>query len=132
IPAHEARQPNKEPYAMQRFILAALLVLPVAARAEDEAVDFTQPQSVVSAIFHAASTGELEALAGLCDPMKENDGDTRRICEVAAADEAGQAEFKSYFAAGKLNGEPQVEGDRAEVPFLFGPDGTREETMVLV
>jgi hypothetical protein len=117
---------------MQRFILAALLILPATVLAGDEAIDFTRPESVVSAVFHAASTGQLEPLAALCDPMNENDGDTRRICSVAAAPEAKQAEFKAYFAAGKLDGEATIEGDRASVPFLFGPDGTRKESMEMV
>jgi hypothetical protein len=55
------------------------------------------------------------------------------ICD-AATDDTNREEFVQYFSAGGITGDAQIspEGDRAEVPFQFGPDGEREETMILV
>jgi tetratricopeptide (TPR) repeat protein len=91
-------------------------------------VDFTDPVSVLEALFFAAATGDYTILAGLCDPLGENDGDTAYLCEITAEHEAAE-EFKTYFANGRITGEPLIDGDFAELPFLFGPDGDDSETM---
>lgn len=95
-------------------------------------MDFTKPESVLGAVFQAASSGRYEALAGLCDPKKENDGDTQRICDVGKAEASAQEEFAQWFKTGKITGEATISGDSAEVPFSFGPDGSKTETMRLV
>jgi hypothetical protein len=95
------------------------------------AVDHSDPAAVTQAIFDAASTGDSSMLASLCDPEGKNDGDTRWICEITP-NAYGWAEFVNYFKFAKLNGEVKVQGDRAAVPFLFGPNGTQEETMLLI
>ena len=69
-------------------------------------------------------------MKNLCDPKNENDGDTRDICQLK--DEKIQKEFVKYFKNGKLNGETQIDGDKAIVPFLFGPNGDKKEEMKLV
>lgn len=91
------------------------------------------PESVVQAIFDAANSGDFASLKDLCDPLGENDGDTQMICDLAT-DETNQEEFVQYFAAGKISGDTQISPDGAQtaVPFLFGPDGDSEETMVLI
>ena len=68
-----------------------------------------------------------------CDPLGENDSDTQMICDIAT-DETNREEFIEYFATGKISGEARISrnGAEAEVPFLFGPDGDREETMNLI
>jgi len=72
-------------------------------------------------------------LQDLCDPLGENDGDTQMICELAT-DDSNRDEFLQYFSAGEIRGDAIISpnGDRAEVPFLFGPDGNSEETMELI
>jgi hypothetical protein len=45
---------------------------------------------------------------------------------------AARQEFVEYFAQGKLNGQAIINGNQAEVPFLYGPDGTDAETMDLI
>ncbi len=101
-------------------------------QAEDQlAVDFTDPVKVVQAIFKAARTKDVKILATLCDPRGENDGDTRRLCEVAK-DSKGLAEFVKWFASGKVTGKAVIKGEKAIVPFVFGPDGKRKEEMHLV
>ncbi len=60
-------------------------------------VDFTDPEAVTTAIFEAARTGDDSELASLCDPLGENDGDTRQyICEMTAISE-GWSEYVTYF-----------------------------------
>ena len=94
-------------------------------------VDARDPKSVTASIFHAAETGRTGHLAGLCDPRGENDEDTARIC--AMTPEAPDWEsFRRAFAAGRLNGEPRISGDRAALHFVFGEDGRDSETMELV
>jgi hypothetical protein len=93
-------------------------------------VDFTSPTKVTEAVFAAAASGKTDQLASLCDPTGEGDGDTKDICGLTAGS-AKFGEFKEYFAKGKVTGET-ITGDAAEVAILFGPDGTKDETMKLV
>ncbi|MCA9934856.1 MAG: tetratricopeptide repeat protein [Ardenticatenaceae bacterium] len=91
-------------------------------------VDFANPASVLIAVFDAAASGDYTNLAGLCDPLGENDGDTALICEITPEhDMAG--DFAAYFGNGRINGNLLIDGDHAELPFLFGPDSDQDETM---
>jgi hypothetical protein len=111
-------------------VIGVAVVFLVGARAAAE-VDQSDPVRVVQALFDAARTGQLAPLGGLCDPQGENDGDTRNICNLAQ--EGSQSgEFVQYFRSGRVNGQATVNGSRASVPILFGPDGRRPETMQLI
>jgi hypothetical protein len=96
-------------------------------------IDLTNPVAVVQAVFAAADTDEFDTLAGLCDPIGENDGDTRDICNLAT-DEANRGSFVESFATGRITGGVQLseDGSQIEIGILFGPDGQREETMTLI
>jgi hypothetical protein len=96
-------------------------------------VDFTNPVAVLQAVFVAANTGEFEVLQGLCDPLAENDADTQNICDVATDDTSSDS-FVEFFSTGQIAGGVEVseDGSQIEIPFLFGPDGQREETMTLI
>ncbi len=94
-------------------------------------VDQTDPAKVVQAVFTAAQTQSFTTLSGLCDPQGENDKDTATICTMTAG-HADEDSFVTYFATGKISGEVTVSGDRAQVPFLFGPNGDQAETMSLI
>jgi hypothetical protein len=94
-------------------------------------VDHSDPAMVLQAVFDVAKGADPNVLAGLCDPEGQNDNDTRRICDLADGFAAND-EFVLYFAHAKLNGPPLVEGTLASVPFLFGPNGDREEVMEMV
>lgn len=108
-------------------------ILATTSDAPIEVAPATSPESVVQAVFDAAISGDFGSLKEICDPLGENDGDTQMICDLAA-DDTNREEFVQYFATGKINGEVKIspDGSEAEVPFLFGPDGDREETMVLI
>jgi hypothetical protein len=93
--------------------------------------DQSDPVVVLAEVFAAARSGEVSGLAHLCAPGGDADRDVLRICGLAT-DETGLEEFSTFFRAGQISGEPTIEGERAAVPFLFGPDGTRPETMNLV
>jgi hypothetical protein len=67
-------------------------------------IDFTDPVKVVQAIFDAAKNKDIVILTSLCDPKGENDGDTRRICDVAK-DHKKLDEFVLWFAKGKVTGK---------------------------
>lgn len=87
------------------------------------------PEAVAETIFRAARNGDFSGLAALIDA--EADKDSRMIGSVAA-DPALQEEFKKHFSRGKVNGVPSVNGHRASVNILFGPDGDRQETFEMV
>ena len=108
-------------------------ILATTSDAPIEVAPVTSPESVVQAIFDAAKSGDFAPLKALCDPLGENDGDTQMICDTAT-DDTNREEFVEYFATGKTSGNAKIspEGDKAEVPFLFGPDGDSEETMGLI
>ena len=111
---------NPDPIAKQGAVLPADLTL-----------DQSDPVSVVNAIFFAAQTGDYSNLASLCDPNGDNDGDTQAICDITAESDDVDL-FAEYFALGQMQGQAEVEGDEASVPFTFGPNGTDEETMNLI
>lgn len=94
-------------------------------------VDFEDPASVLQAVFRAAQSGDFSQLAGLCDPLGENDGDTADICAMTADDDLA-ASFREWFATGQITGEAAINGDQAELPFTFGPNGDQDETMTLI
>ncbi|GAB4539555.1 MAG: hypothetical protein Kow0063_28480 [Anaerolineae bacterium] len=108
-------------------------LLAITSDAPVEVAPITSPESVVQAIFEAAKSGDFASLKDLCDPLGENDSDTQMICDLAT-DDANREEFVQNFATGQINGDARIsaDGTEAEVPFLFGPDGDREETMKLV
>jgi len=128
-------------------LLALLLMLLPAAVANAPPVppspDQSTPDGVVQGVITAARWGHLSYLHQLCDPQKENDGDTECLCALSpkfetekCPEDSGNrltpAQFAEYFARASVQGEPRVEGDRAEVDFLFGPEGKRGETMELI
>lgn len=88
-----------------------------------------QPETVAEAIFAAARSGDCKNLATLIDTNA--DSDCRRIGQ-AAIDESVRKSFMQYFAKGKVNGKPVVDGDKASVNILFGPTGADEETFEMV
>jgi len=101
---------------------------------EDEellSVDFSDPVSVLEAVFEAARSEDFDDLAYLCDPLGENDGDTQMICDITFG-HPDRDEFVEFFATGKVSGPAVIDGDTAAVPFVFGPDGDDDETMNLV
>ncbi|MBE9028663.1 hypothetical protein IQ266_02680 [filamentous cyanobacterium LEGE 11480] len=93
----------------------------------------SQPKSVVQAIADAATTKEFEALGGLCDPQKQNDGDTQQICDVAT-DAKNREKFVKFFGNMSLQGEAKIseDGNTAMVEILFGPEGDKAETINLI
>jgi hypothetical protein len=97
--------------------------------------DFSDPASVAQAIFDAAASADFAALAGLCDPQKQNDRDTQSICDLAT-DTTNQADFLAVFAKGKVSGAAALRTESgleyADVPILMGESGTDEETITLV
>ncbi|MCA9919796.1 MAG: tetratricopeptide repeat protein [Anaerolineales bacterium] len=101
------------------------------ALANEGETDFTNPASVLLAVFRAAATADYATLPQLCDPQGENDGDTALICEVTAEHELA-GDFESFFAKGEIVGDVVIDGEFAEIPFIFGPDNSQEETMRLI
>jgi hypothetical protein len=97
--------------------------------AEAAGVDQSKPENVVQAIFDAAKNQSYGNLKNLCDPKGESDTDSKMICELA---DDKKEEFISYFSKGKITGPAVINGENAEVPILFGPDGAKQETMKLI
>lgn len=100
---------------------------PAPAPSSDASSD---PVKVVEQIFAAARTGKADALPGLCDPAGTGDGDVKDVCSAAPGSPKWD-QFTKYFSTGTIDGPANVEGDRAAVSFLFGPGGTKKETMNL-
>ena len=93
-------------------------------------MDNSDPVKVVEQIFAVASSGNADALAGLCDPAGSGDGDVKTVCARKPGDPTWDR-FVKDWSKGKVDGAATIEGDTAAVKFLFGRDGTRSETMNL-
>jgi hypothetical protein len=94
-------------------------------------LDASSPKALAESIFAIAKSGDLAQLAGVADPV-DADGDSKNVANVATAPAARQEDFRKHFGTGKVSGEVKLAGDQASVPILFGPDGTRAETLEMV
>lgn len=88
------------------------------------------PRGLAMTIFGIAKHGNLAELAAVADPV-DADGDAKQIANVSKASAGEQAEFKSVFANAKVVVET-IDGDKAQVEILFGPDATKKETFEMV
>ena len=96
-------------------------------------VDQSKPENVLEIMFEAARSGDFSHMAGLCHDDADMDGDVKDVCSCGEndAEEKLLDSYKEYFAKGKVTAT-RIEGDKAEVDFNFGPDGSKKETMKLV
>lgn len=133
---------------MRYLFLLFVLVLPLGkTMAQDTyTVDFTDPNSVVNALFYAARTKNFSVLQTLCDPLGESDGDCKQICALPAmaqqTDDAKAQElvkgfvqaFESAHQEGEVRYRQTDYGEWAEVMFEFnqGDPKRNHETLRLV
>ncbi len=112
-------------------IVAATFIMLAAAGCSSKTTENSQesPRAVAETIFNTAKSGNYDALASLID--SEADSDSKMIAQ-AAVDKKIQEEFKTHFKNGKIVGDPVINGDKASVNILFGPDGDKEETFEMV
>jgi hypothetical protein len=103
----------------------------------------SSPESVMNTIFQAANDGEVGILKFLLPPYDEQtneipcDGDCKAICnpgnegmkDELKGNYVTLGDFKEYFSKAKIIGSPSINGDDAEVNFVFGPNLERNETM---
>jgi hypothetical protein len=103
----------------------------------------SSPESVMNTIFQAANDGEVGILKFLLPPYDEQtneipcDGDCKGICNPGNEGMKDELrgnyvtldDFKEYFSKAKIIGSPTINGDDAEVNFVFGPNLERNETM---
>lgn len=101
------------------------------------------PESVMNTIFQAAITGEVGKLKFLLPPVENKtgqmpcDGDCKALCNPGNESMKGELkgnyislqDFKKYFSKAKIVGKPTIDGNRASVNFVFGPDLEKNETM---
>ena len=113
---------------MNRYIYAATIVLLAGCSQKSGTVDQSTPQSTAEMIFSAARSGDFSQLKDLCDPSLQPDHDSRNVCAIATGDDEMKADFKEYFSTGKVVGDPIIQGDKAMVAILFGPDGKKQDS----
>lgn len=130
----EKNQPTTAPEApaanTQTSIPATAPSGPTAANAPSTVVN-DGPEKVVQKIFDAAKSGDFSMLKNLCDPTGYGDNDTKDICNMASQPQHAQEDFVKQFQNGSVNGNAEIEGDMATVKIKFGPDGTKDEKIVL-
>lgn len=107
-------------------IMVTILATGCSGNSGDPQAD---PKALAEAIFDAAKSGNFQTLSAFIDA--DADGDSKRIGQ-AATDASVQEDFKKYFAKGKVSGDPVIDGEKASVNILFGPDGNKEETFEMV
>ncbi|HMC99865.1 MAG TPA: hypothetical protein VKH37_06925 [Ferruginibacter sp.] len=107
------------------FIAAALLV---GCGGKTASSDQSTPKAAAEMVFNAAKSGDFSQLKNLCDPSLDNDGDSKKVCNVANQSADDKEGFRKVFKNGKVNGDPVIEGDQAKVDILFGENGTDKET----
>ena len=95
----------------------------------------------MNTIFQAANTGEVGILKFLLPPYEQGecDGDCKALCNPGNEsmktelrnNYISMADFKESFSKGKVVGTATINGNDAEVNFLFGPNLEHNETMKL-
>lgn len=112
-------------------IVAATFIIMAAAGCNSKTTENSQasPRAVAETIFNSAKSGNYDGLAALIDTEADNDS---KMIAQAVVDKKIQEEFKTYFKSGKVVGDPVINGDKASVNILFGPDGDKEETFEMV
>ncbi|UAB80059.1 hypothetical protein INR76_07895 [Marixanthomonas sp. SCSIO 43207] len=90
------------------------------------------PKGVIDFIFEAAQNRDFDKLRHVCDPYGENDKDTRYICLVAMQPVAMQNQFVENFKNGRIMGETQINGNKAETEIAIGSSSQRLVTITLV
>ncbi len=110
-------------------ILSALFLMSCGGAGLDQ----SKPENVLEIMFEAAKTGDFSHMAGLCHDDVDMDGDVKDVCSCGESDAEEKLldSYKEYFAKGKVTAT-RIDGDKAEVDFSFGPDGSKKETMKLV
>jgi len=92
----------------------------------------SKPENVLEKLFNAASSKYLNNLVYLVDPYDENDKDVDRISYIEAYPPKYKQDFYDTFKHGRIIGEPIIKENKAKIEFLFGPNGSRKETMNLI
>jgi hypothetical protein len=110
--------------------LSLALLAGCTSEAAAPKLDQSSPKALAESIFAAARGGDLAALANIASA--DADGDAKRVAGVGVAEAGTQQQFRDHFGKGKVNGDAKVDGDKAEVPILFGPDGTKPETLNMI
>ncbi len=110
-------------------ILSALFLMSCGGSGLDQ----SKPENVLEIMFEAARSGDYSQMSGLCHDDADMDGDVKDVCSCGESDADPKLleSYKEYFSKGKVTAT-RIEGDKAEVDFNFGPNGTKKETMNLV
>jgi hypothetical protein len=90
------------------------------------------PVSVMKYIFESAKKRDFSNFRNLCDPYGENDSDVNQICYAEMMTEKQQANLKAKFENGRIIGKAKINGDKAEVEFVFESSANRLEKMKMI
>jgi hypothetical protein len=99
----------------------------------------SSPESVMETIFNSAKSGEVGVLKFLLPPNDECDGDCKALCnpgnermrDELRGNYITLENYKYSFSKAKIIGSPNLNGEEANVNFVFGPNLERNETMNL-
>jgi hypothetical protein len=90
------------------------------------------PEKVVNTLFEVAKSKEYNRLSGLCDPNKEGDNDTKKICMLDNQSDKFKEEFTHVYQNGSVVEKPVISGNKAKVKVKFGAKGMKNETFELI
>lgn len=120
---------------------AKLLALFVSASMVQQAT----PEESLSSMLELARRGQVDGLEKLCDPQRQNDGDSDCICALSPRYQAHKCPanshnrqspeaFFSCFASVEITEAAEIEGQEAKVTMHANPKlcGFSQETMHLV
>ena len=136
-PAHPLSPPLRYAWIGQMCLIVTLALSTSAtadapAQPSSKTVDHTKPEHVLDAVFLAARTEQPALLNGLCDPLGEGDGDTRRLCSLTAESPHWPSFLKAFKRGSRISPIARQRGNRAKLNFLFGPKGVKAEEMNLI
>lgn len=118
---------------MQDFISTLIFICVFTLKTTAQYIpNQSTPRQTLEEVFRCARTGDYSNIHFLCDPEKRNDGDTKRICEIATSSKIEKEEFQRFFKLAYSIKETIIREKAATVTFKFGPKAQQKETMRLV
>ncbi|MCH8904706.1 MAG: hypothetical protein IIA45_12425 [Bacteroidetes bacterium] len=112
----------------QMIFLFVVSVVIYGCKGKSSSGFYSGAMEVVESFFEAARTGQLSILRNLCDPLGENDYNTKAICELADKDDPRMIQgFGDEFGQSYVNPESPAEyrGKTARIHVILGGTGKK-------
>jgi len=90
------------------------------------------PEELVNHIFESAKKSDFSNMRHLIDPYGESKDGVMAMCYIEIASEPKRLDWINNFRAGRIIGEPVIDGDKAALEIAVGPNSDRIQKIQLI